>query len=84
MELAYVLQIDGAAKKALRSMREKLGERIKVRVENSAPPHDVIVVDAWWSNAKGQLLFNYIDGPLGAVVQFGPEYADMLLATSEV
>lgn len=81
MEPAYVLELDGAGKTALRTLRERLDERIKVRVKNTAPPHDVAEVDAWWSKDEAQRLFNYMDGPLGTVVQFGPEYADMLLAT---
>lgn len=80
MEPAYVLIIDGAAETALRSMRQKVGAQTKVRVKNSAPPHDVIVVEAWWSIGEGPLLFNYMDGPTKHAVQFGPEYADMLLA----
>lgn len=58
MEPAYVLIIDGAAKKGLDSMRSKVGERIEVRVRNSLPPHDVMVVDAWWSANEGRLQFN--------------------------
>ena len=81
MEPAYVLELDGAAKTALRSLRERLDERIKVRGRNTVPLHDVAEVDAWWTKAEGRRLFNYIDGPLGTVVQFGPAYADMLLAT---
>jgi len=84
MEPAYVLEIDGAAKTALRSLREKLGKRIKVRVKNIVPPYDVAIVEAWWSEDQGQRLLNYMDGQLGTTVQFGPEYADMLLATPEV
>lgn len=81
METAYVLELDGAAKTALRSLRDRLDERTKVRVKNTVAPHDVVVVDAWWSLEQGQRLFNYMDGPLETVVQFGPEYADMLLVT---
>ena len=75
-----MIVIDSAAEKALRSMRGKVGERTKVRVKNSAAPHDVIMVDAWWSADKDGRLFNYMDGPTEHTVQFGPEYADMLLA----
>lgn len=81
MEAAYVLELDSAAKTALRSLRDRLDERTKVRVKNTVAPHDSVVVDAWWSVEQGERLFNYMDGPLGTVVQFGPEYADILLAT---
>lgn len=84
MEPAYVLVIDGAAKKALRSMCTRVGERTKVRVRNSAAPHDIAAVDAWWSVDERSLQFNYMDGLSEHAVHFGPEYADMLLARSEV
>ncbi|MFC5477193.1 hypothetical protein [Massilia suwonensis] len=80
MDLAYAIIIDSAAEKALRSMRDKVGKRSKVRVKNSAPPHDVVMVDAWWSAGEEGSLFSYMDGPTEHTVQFGPEYADMLLA----
>lgn len=80
MEPVYVIIIDSAAEKALRSMRGKVGGRTKVRVKNSGPPHDVIMVDAWWSAGKEGRLFSYMDGRTEHTVQFGPEYADMLLA----
>lgn len=46
METAYVLELDGAAKTALRSLHDRLDERTKVRVKNTVAPHDVVVVDA--------------------------------------
>jgi hypothetical protein len=58
MEPGYVLQIDGAAKKALSSMRESPSVRTKVRVKNTIAPYDEVVVDAWWSINKGQRFFN--------------------------
>jgi len=83
MEPVCVIIIDSAAEKALRSMRGKVGERTKVRVKNSSPPHDVIMVDAWWSAGKEGRVFSYMDGLTEHTVQFDPEYADMLLAQSK-
>ena len=68
MKSAYVLEIDSTAKTALFTMRQKIGERIKVRVKNVSAPHDVVIVDAWWSGEESGLSFNYMDGQSDHVV----------------
>jgi hypothetical protein len=78
MEPAYVLEADSAAKVALLSMQKKPDTRIKVRVKNVSAPHDIKVVDAWWSDEESGPQFNYMDGDSKHVVSFGPEVAEML------
>jgi len=77
VEPAYVLEMDGAAKTGLVTMRSKIDQRVKVRVQNTEDPDDVRVVDAWWSGDASTKLFNYEDGPSGEIVSFGPEMADI-------
>ena len=64
---AYCLIPSGRTRTAIFS--KAYGERRKVDVRNSAPPHDTLIVAGWTSQDDDGVWFRYDDGELGRIVE---------------